>query len=111
MSIFPPTWGDSEDLILRDVYEICIWIDEATDQPGTGNSVDLRVFARYPFAGSCADVATRRQSLLSPVGDTAFQKICLHSHEAQCGGDALANFTSVNAVGAIWRPLGKSVCH
>src|SRR6476660_6652598 len=65
--------GNGEDLILRDVDEFCVRIDEATDQPGTGNSVDLRVFACHPLARGRADVATGGQSVLSPVSNTALQ--------------------------------------
>src|SRR3954452_21667410 len=58
--------GNGEDLILRNVDELCIRIDEAADQPGASNSVDLWVFACHPLARSRADVATGGQSLLSP---------------------------------------------
>src|SRR5258705_4002399 len=58
--------GDGKDLILRDVDELCIGIDKAAYQPGTGNTIDLRVFACHPLARS-ADVAARGQSLLSPI--------------------------------------------
>src|ERR1700675_2666520 len=37
-------------LILRDVGELRIGIDEAPDQPGAGNTIDLRVFSRLPLA-------------------------------------------------------------
>src|SRR5216683_3413185 len=72
--------GNSEDLILRDVDELCIGIDEAADQPGAGNSIDLWVFARHPFARSSADVAACRQSLFGPAGNAAFQEVRLDSH-------------------------------
>src|SRR6266436_10074975 len=91
--------GNRNDLILRDVDELRIRIDEAADQPGAGNSVDLWVFSRDPLARSWTNVATGGQSLLNPIGDTAFQKSRFLAHEAQCSGAALANGLSVNAVG------------
>src|SRR5258705_1367729 len=84
--------GNGKNLILGDVDEFCIGIDETSDQPGTGDTVDLRVFACHPFARSSADVAACRQSLLSPIGNATFQKVCLDSREAECSGHALANF-------------------
>src|SRR5216683_6190531 len=90
--------GNSEDLILRDVDELCIGIDEAADQPGTGDAVDLRVLARHPLARSYPDVAARGQSPLNPIGNAAFQKVRLDPHEAQCGSYALADLLAVNAV-------------
>src|ERR1700737_974255 len=91
--------GNGKNLILRDVDKLRIGIDEAPDQPGAGNSVDLRMFSRHPFAGSCADVAGGGEPLLGPVGYAPFQEVRLYAHEAQCGGYALADLTSVNAVG------------
>src|SRR5207237_4516272 len=78
--------------------ELWVGIDEAADQPRTGDTVDLRVFACHPLARSSADVAARRQRLLSPSSDTAFQEVRLHTHEAQCRSHALANVASMNAV-------------
>src|SRR5437660_12398796 len=68
---------NGNNLVLRNVDEFCTGIDEATDQPRAGNSVDLRAFPRHPLAGTGADVAARRQSLLDPIAEAAFQKIRL----------------------------------
>src|SRR5258707_1235113 len=91
--------SNSEYLILRHVDEFCIGIDEASDQPGTSNTIDLWVFSRHPLARGRPDVAACRHSLFGPTSNTAFQEVCFDSHEAQCSGHALANFASVNAVG------------
>src|SRR5258706_2553740 len=72
---------------------------KASDQPGAGYAIDLRVFSRYPLARGSPDVAACRPSLFGPISNTAFQEVRFHSHEAQCSGHALANFASVNAVG------------
>ncbi|GCC47213.1 hypothetical protein chiPu_0031396, partial [Chiloscyllium punctatum] len=69
--------GDRDDLILRDVDELRIRIDEAPDQPGASNTVDLRVFTCHPLARGGADVAARREPLLSPIRNTAFEEIRL----------------------------------
>src|SRR6266404_4130072 len=74
--------SDGKDLILRDVDELCIGIDEAPDQPGTGDTVDLRMFARHPLAWGSPDVAARRQPLFGPAGNAAFQEVSFDSHQA-----------------------------
>src|SRR5882672_240918 len=67
--------GNGKNLILGDVDEFCIGIDETSDQPGTGDTVHLRVFACHPFARSSTDAAACRQSPLSPIGNAAFQEV------------------------------------
>src|SRR6266566_8093142 len=91
--------SDGKNLILRDVNELRIGVYEASDQPRAGDTVDLWMFACHPLARSCPDVAACRQSLLSPIRNAAFQKVRLDSHEAQCSGHALADFSSMNAIG------------
>src|SRR5260370_22448378 len=73
---------NSKNLILGDVDEFCIGINEASDQPGTGDTVDLRVFACHPFARSSADVAACRQSLPSPIVNATFQEARLDPYNA-----------------------------
>src|ERR1700726_5182990 len=58
---------DGDDLILGNIDEFRVGIDEAPDEPGTGDAVDLRVFSRHPLAWSCPDVAACGQSLLNPI--------------------------------------------
>src|ERR1700736_1034227 len=64
---------DGNNLILGDIDEFRNGIDEASYEPGTGDAVDLRVLSRNPPAWRRPDVAARRQSVLSPIGDAAFQ--------------------------------------
>ena len=44
-------FGDVEHVLGRDVNELRLWIDETSDQPWTGDAVDLRVLPRTQFAG------------------------------------------------------------
>src|ERR1700674_809891 len=74
--------SNSKDLILRDIDEFCIRIDEAPNQPGTGDAVDLRVLSRHPLARSSPDIAACRHSLFGPASNTAFQEVRLDPHEA-----------------------------
>src|SRR5258708_30484419 len=55
--------SDGEDLILRDVDELGIGIDEAPDQPGTCDTVDLRMVARHPLPCGSPDVSASPQPL------------------------------------------------
>src|SRR5258705_11732932 len=91
--------SDGKNLILRDVNELRIGVDEASDQPRAGNAVDLRVFSRHPLARSSPDITTRGQSLFSPIRNAAFQEVRLDAHEAHRRCPALADFASVNALG------------
>src|SRR6266478_2549802 len=61
--------SNGEYLILRHVDEFCIGIDEASDQPRTGDAVDLRVFSRHPLTRGGPDVAARRHSLFGPASN------------------------------------------
>src|SRR6266481_5307330 len=84
-------FSDSQYLILRDIDEFRVGIDEAADQPGTGDTVDLRVFAGHPLPWSCPDVAAGRQSLFGPASNAALQEVRLDPHQEQCRSHALAN--------------------
>ena len=53
-------FGNGKNLVFRGIDEFSVGIDEALDQPGAGNAVDLRVFPRHPLAWSGPDVAARR---------------------------------------------------
>src|SRR5260370_6707010 len=45
----PFSIGDGQHLRRGHVQELSIWIDEALDQPGAGDSVDAGVFAGHPL--------------------------------------------------------------
>src|SRR6266536_2627532 len=87
----PHAFGNRNDLILRNVDEFRVGIDKAPDQPGAGNTVNLRMFSRYPFTRRSPDVSARGHSPLGPTGNAAFQEIRLNSHDAQGGCDPLAD--------------------
>src|SRR6187402_2062623 len=69
--------GDLEHILGRDVNELRLRIDEAPDQPWTGDAVDLRTFARHPFARRRPDGPVRRETILDPTGDPALQVTCI----------------------------------
>src|ERR1700716_1740723 len=60
-------FGDRNDLILRNVDELRVGIDEAPDQPGTGDAVDLWMFACNPLAWGSPDVAAGWEPLVRPT--------------------------------------------
>src|SRR5258708_2327944 len=64
--------GNRRHLIGRDIDELRLRIDEAADQPGTGDAVDLRMLARHPLV-RIADDAPRWQLLFGPAVNTAFE--------------------------------------
>src|SRR5258706_15964935 len=41
--------GDGQHVRRRHVQELSLWIDEALDQPGAGDSVDAGIFAGHPL--------------------------------------------------------------
>src|SRR3954466_8703774 len=60
-------FGDLEHVLGRDVNELRLRIDEAPDQPWTGDAVDLRPFARHPFAGRRAYRSVCWQTFCNPA--------------------------------------------
>ncbi len=82
----------------RDVNELRLRIDETSDQPWTGDAVDLRPFARHPFARRSPDRPVGRKAIVDPIGDPALQVTCINARGAQSGGDALADLMAMNAV-------------
>src|SRR5258705_9554282 len=75
--------GDREHLLGRDVDEFRPRIDEAPDHPGTGDAVDLRALAGDPFAGRRPYGSARREALLHPAGNAAFEIDRVHARRAQ----------------------------
>src|SRR4051794_40386535 len=55
-----------------DVNEFRFRIHEAADQPGTGNAVNLGMFARHPFVFNCPTLTARGKIALLPGRDPAF---------------------------------------
>jgi hypothetical protein len=106
--------SNGKHLIFRNVDEFRVGVDKAPDQPGAGDTVDLRMFSRYPFSRGSPDVSPRGHSPLGPIGNAAFQEVRLHSHEAQGGGHPLADLMAVNAVRddlAAARQFGSPLFH
>src|SRR3954463_15511597 len=71
-------FGDVEHVLGQDVNELRLRIDETPDQPWTGDAVDLRPFARYPFARRRPDWPVRRKTIVDPIGDPALQVTCIN---------------------------------
>ena len=95
--------GDRVDLRRRDEQEHRARIDEATDEPGAGDAVDLRPRARDP---DCASLLVERRHLggrhcrqvgLAPALEAVFEPVRRNAGVAQPGGDALAELRSALA--------------
>src|SRR5882757_5511927 len=71
--------GDSQDIAWGDINELPERIDEAADQPGAGDAVDLGVLAGYPLVQRRADVATGWQTAVVPAGKAIHQIACIGS--------------------------------
>ena len=64
--------GDIENLLCRDVNEFRAWVDKASDQPGAGNSIDLRMLSGDPF-GRRLKISAGWQTSLGPGGEATFK--------------------------------------
>src|SRR3954447_4319955 len=91
-------FGDVEHVLGWDVNELRLRIDETPDQPWTGDAVDLRPFARHPFARRSPDRPVGRKTIVDPIGDPALQVTCINARGAQRRRDALADLMAMNAV-------------
>ena len=90
--------GDVENGLGGNVDELRLRIDEAPDQPRTGDAVDLRTLARDPFARRRADRAAGRQPVCDPAGDAILQIDRVEPGRAQRGSHASADLMAMNAV-------------
>src|SRR5262249_50698980 len=81
-----------------DVDEFRLRIDEAPDQPRTGDAVDFRALARDPLAGGRAYGSVRWQTLCNPAADAILEIRCVDARRAESRCHALADLASVNAV-------------
>src|SRR5215475_14222526 len=84
------SFGDIENVLGRDIDEFRLRIDEAPDQPGTGDAVDFRALARGPLAGGRAYGSVRWQTLCSPAGDAVLKIDCIDPCRAKRRRHALA---------------------
>src|SRR5215831_10091036 len=91
-------FGDVENVLGGDVDELRLRIDEAPDQPRTGDAVDFRALARDPLARRRAYGSVRWQTLCSPAGDAILEIRCVDARRAESRCHALADLVSVNAV-------------
>jgi hypothetical protein len=87
-----------EHLFGRRVEEPGFLIDKATDQPGTGDAIDLRAFARHPLTRRRTGLTPCRQALLDPGAEPAFQISCVDPVCPQCRRSFLANFVAMGAI-------------
>ena len=114
----PEALGDALDLGGRDEQEHGAGIDEATDEPGAGDAVDLGPGARHPDRAPLR--VARRQLRLGhhrqvggrPAERAAVKRLRRHALVTQPGGDALAELESLladhdgGAAAELGRPLG-----
>ena len=70
-------FGDIENVLGGDVDEFRLRIDEAPDQPWTGDAVDFRALARDPLAGRRAYGSVRWETLCNPASDAILQIDCV----------------------------------
>ena len=73
-------------------------IDEAPDQPRTGDAVDLRVLSRHPLAGRRADRPAGGEAPCNPAVDTILQVDGIETLGTQGSGHALADLAPMHAV-------------
>ena len=90
--------GDFKYLFCRNIEKFGSGIDEALDQPGTGNPVYFGPLPCYPTAGRHGPDAACRQPLLDPTGDTALQIEGFDAGGAKRAGNVLANVITFAAV-------------
>src|SRR5262245_39527596 len=91
-------FGDLENVLGGDVDEFRLRIDEAPDQPRTGDAVDFRALACDPLAGGRAYGSVRWQTLCNPAGDAILEIGCIGAPRAEGRCHALADLVPVNAV-------------
>ena len=90
--------GRRLDIGRIDEQDLRIGVDEAADQPGAGDAVDLRPPPRHPDAGPSRREAfeglavDHRQPGVAPGEAAAFQHRGVIAGAAQFGGDELAQF-------------------
>src|SRR4029077_12016133 len=100
---------DFGDVVRRHVDEFRAGIDEAADQPRTGNAIDLGVLAGHPLVLRCIALAPGRQLPFFPAGDAAVEISGLDAGALQRLGDALAVLAAVDAINhhfAVSRQIG-----
>src|SRR5262249_47178646 len=93
------TGGGVGNLIWRDVDELRVRLNEAADEPRTGNAIDLGMFARHPLVLGRVALASRRQSQFFPAADAAFEIYGFHADPAQRCGHTLTDLASMIAIG------------
>jgi hypothetical protein len=102
-----------EHFLGRHVVELGFPVDEARDEPGTGDPVDLRALARHPARRAVPRLRIERAFRRLPSLEAAFQIARRDTGFAQGRCDALADLMSVNAVNhyriGAWQGLGPCV--
>jgi hypothetical protein len=87
-----------ENLAGRHVEKLRMRIDEAADEPGTGNAIDLGPLARDPFFCWCRNLPAHGQMPRLPGRDAAVEIESPDAGAAECRGDGLADVPAVRAV-------------
>src|SRR6476659_10398678 len=75
-------FSDLEHVLGRDVNELRLRIDETSDQPWTGDAVDLWVLSGHPLARCSPDRPVCRKTIVDPFGDPALQVTCINARGA-----------------------------
>src|SRR6516165_1176474 len=90
--------GGRKYLERRHIKELSGGIDEAADEPRTGNAIDLWPLARDPFVGRHANFLVRRQFLRPPSCDAAGQISGVHTGLVQFSRRRLTALGTVSAI-------------
>src|SRR5262249_43672408 len=74
-------------------------IDEATDEPWTGDAVDLWMLAGHPFVFGWPALAARRKAAFLPALDASFEVARLQAGAPKRACHALADLMATGAIG------------
>src|SRR6184192_560143 len=83
--------SDFGHIVRRDVDEFGVRIDEAADEPRTGNAIDLGMLARHPLVLGLIVLAPRWQSHFPPTTDAALEIYGFHPGSTQRCGHSLTD--------------------
>src|SRR6516225_8739223 len=86
----------------RHIKELGAGVDEAANEPRTGDAIDLRPLACDPFVGRHADFLTRWQILRSPSSDAAGQISGVDTSLLQLDCRRLTDLGTVSAIEDDW---------
>src|SRR5215469_1359560 len=103
----PGLRGDGEDALGRHEQESGLGINEAADQPGTGDAVYFGPLAGHPPVGPRGELATTGQPELGPTRDAMFEETSVGPGCAERRCSILADFPPVSTIDDDGTPLGQ----